>query len=134
MTLLDARPPKPRPLIIKLLPLIIVVLAIVGGLLVYRFKNYPEERAVARFLNTLAQGNYQEAYHLWQPAPSYSYENFMHDWGPQGDYGKIQGFEILDSRSKGSSNVIVTVRINNQAPPLDVLVDRKTKALAYSPF
>jgi len=134
MTLLDARPPKPRPLVIKLLPIIIVVVVILGALLVYRFKNYPEERAVARFLSTLAQANYQEAYQLWQPAASYSFENFMHDWGPHGDYGKIQRFEILDSRSKGSSNVIVTVRINNQNPPLDIVVDRKTKALAYSPF
>jgi hypothetical protein len=134
MTLLDARPPKQRPLIIKLLPAIIIVVVIVGALLIYRFKNYPEERAVARYLTTLSQGNYHEAYHLWQAAPSYSFENFMHDWGPQGDYGKIRHFEILDSRSKGSSNVIVTVRINNQDPPLDIVVDRNTKALAYSPF
>ena len=134
MTLLDARPPKPRRLIVKLLPLIIVVVVIIGTLLVYRFKNYPEERAVSRFLTTLAEGNYQKGYQLWQPAQSYSFENFMHDWGPQGDYGKIRRFEILDSRSKGSSNVIVTVRINNQDPPLDIVVDRKTKSLAYSPF
>jgi len=30
--------------------------------------------------------------------------------------------------------VIVTVRINKVDPPLDLLVDRKTKGMAYSVF
>jgi hypothetical protein len=136
--LLDAKPPKPPSKFRRLVPLpvqILILLVVLGlaGFLTFRFWNWREERDVNRFMTTLEQGNYQLAYKLWQPAPSYSYENFLHDWGTQGDYGKIRNFEILDSESKGPS-VVVTVRINGVDPPLDLVVDTKTNGLSYSPF
>ena len=134
MTLLDAQVPKPPSLWRKLLPIIVVTVVGVGALLYVQFRNFSEERAVNRFLATLHEGSYQEAYKLWQPGPSYTYADFLRDWGEQGDYGKVREFEILESRSKGSNTVIVTVRINNVNPPLELIVDRKTKGLAYSIF
>jgi hypothetical protein len=134
MTLLDAQAPKPPSLLRKYSPALMVGVLLTGTLLYVQFRNYREEQAVVRFLTTLHEGNYQEAYKLWQPAASYTYADFLRDWGEQGDYGKIRGFEILESRSKGSNTVIVTVRINNVNPPLELLVDRKTKGLAYSIF
>ena len=133
MTLLDAKPPK-SPIKVRKYVLLGLLIVVVAGLLYYRFRNYPEERAAARFLTTLEHGNYQEAYRLWQPSPSYSYQDFLHDWGAQGDYGKIREFEILGSKSKGPSTVVVTLKINNVDPPLDLIVDRQTKGLAYSIF
>jgi hypothetical protein len=134
--LLDAESPTPRTGIRKYVPLpvLIVILVIIVGVLYYEFHNYPEERAVTYFLTALEQENYQEAYRLWRPAPSYRYEDFLGDWGEKGDYGKIRDFKILDSESKGSDLVIVTVEINGVSPPLDLVVNRKTKGLAYSPF
>jgi hypothetical protein len=134
MTLLDAQIPKPPGKLRKYLPLIIVLVVVGGGLLTYGLWDYPEERAVSRFLTTLEQGDYQKAYQLWQAAPSYTYDDFLRGWGEQGDYGKIREFKILRGKSKGSSTVVVTVRINNIDPPIDLLVDRKTKGLAYSVF
>ena len=89
---------------------------------------------MTRFLTTLEQEKFQQGYQLWQPSPTYSYQDFLHGWGLQGDYGKIREFEILGTRSKGAALVIVTVRINNVDPPLDLVVDRKTKGLSYSAF
>jgi hypothetical protein len=135
MTLMDAKPPKPPSGIrkhISALILGIVLLAIVAGLLAFKFWDIRQEHAVSNFLNRLEQGDFQEAYRLWQPAPSYSYQDFVHDWGQQGDYGKIREFQILGSRSEGSV-VIVTVQINQVSPPLDLMVDRKTLGLAFSP-
>lgn len=134
MTLLDSKPPKPPSGIRKYipLPLLILVVVLIGVLVGYRLWDYSEERAVSRFLSTLEQGNYQEAYRLWQPSPSYSFDDFMRGWGERGDYGKIRSFEIIRSRSKGPNTVLVTVRINDVDPPLDLIVDRKTKGLAYS--
>jgi len=134
MTLLDAEPPKPQSALRKYLPVVIALVVVTGALLGYRLRNYPEERAVTRFLTTLEEGNFREAYRLWQPSPSYGFGDFMHDWGEQGDYGKLRQFEILGSKSKGSDAVIVTARINGVDPPLDLVVDRRTKGLAYSPF
>ena len=134
MTLLDAEPPTPQTALRKYLPVVIALVVVTGALMGYRLRNYPEERAVARFLTVLEEGNYREAYRLWQPSPSYGFGDFMHDWGEQGDYGKLRQFEILQSKSKGSDAVIVTVRINGVDPPLDLVVERRTKGLAYSPF
>ena len=134
MTLLDAEPPKPKSPLRKYAPVVIALVVVTGALLGYRLRNYPEERAVTRFLTTLEERNFREAYRLWQPSPSYGFGDFMHDWGEQGDYGKLRQFEILGSKSKGSDAVIVTARINGVDPPLDLVVDRRTKGLAYSPF
>ena len=132
MTLLDATPPKPPIHIWRYVILGILILLIAEGLYLV-FRNYPEERAVARFLTTLEQGRFEEGYRLWQPSPSYTYQNFLHDWGTQGDYGKIREFTILGTRSKGSSLVIVTVKINNVDPPMEIGVSRNTKGLSYAP-
>jgi hypothetical protein len=133
MTLLDATPPKPPRKIGRYLLLALVVI-IIGGASYIIFRNFPEERAASRFLTTLEAGNYREAYQLWQPSSTYSYADFLHDWGERGDYGKIRTFKILGSQSKGAGTVIVTVTINDQEPPRELLVDRKTKGLAFSPF
>jgi hypothetical protein len=132
----DSEPPKPKTGIRKYipLPLLIIIVVAIGALLYLAFRNYPEQKVVEHFLNTLEQGNYQEAYAIWQGSPRYSYEDFLHDWGPQGDYGKIREFHVLSAQTKGKQSVIVTVRINNQTPPLNLVVDRKTKGIAYSPF
>ncbi len=134
MTLLDSKAPKPATGIRKYIPLpiLVLIIAVLGVFVAYRLWDYPEERAVSRFLNVVEQGNYQEAYRLWQPSPSYSFDDFLRDWGERGDYGRIRSFEILRSKSKGSSTVIVSVRINGVDPPLDLIVDRKGKGLAYS--
>ncbi len=118
----------------KYLPILILILAVVGTLVAYALWDYPEERAVTRFLTTLEQGDYQQAYRLWQPSSSYSFDDFLAGWGEKGDYGKIRSFKILGAESKGSETVVVTVRINGVDPPLKLLVDRKTKGLAYSPY
>jgi hypothetical protein len=133
MSLLDATPPKPPRHIGRYILLVLVAGIIVAGVASY-FWDYPEERAVSRFIETVQRGDYQTAYRLWQPSPSYSYDDFVKDWGPSGDYGKIRQFEILRATSSSSGTVTVVVIINNEAPPLKLLVDKHTKGLAYSPF
>ena len=133
MTLLDATPPKPRRTIGRYI-LIALVVMIVGGAAYMLARNLPEERAVSRFLTTLQRGDYRAAYELWQPSSTYSFEDFLHDWGEHGDYGKIRTFKILGSQSQGQHTVVVTVSINNEEPARDLVVDRRTKGLAFSPF
>jgi len=134
VTLLDAQAPKPPNKKLRYALAVLIPLIVLGALLFVKFRNYTEERAVARFLTVLHEGNYQEAYRLWKPSASYTYEDFLRGWGEHGDYGKISDFQILGSESKGSNTVVVAVRINNVDPPLDLVVDRNTKGLAYSPF
>jgi len=133
MTLLDATPPKPPRKVGRYILILLGVL-IVGGIAFIAFRNFLEERAVSRFLTTLEAGNYREAYQLWQPSDTYSYEDFLHNWGDRGDYGKIRSFRILGSQSRRKASVIVSVTINDETPPCELVVDRKTKGLAFSPF
>jgi len=132
--LFDSEAPKPKKGIRKYWPLLVIIIVVGGVIGYFALHNLPEKRAVANFLTQLEEGHYKEAYKLWQPAPDYTYDDFMHDWGPKGDYGKIRGFKIIGAESKGNELVIVTVTINNQTPALALLVDRKTKGLAYSPY
>lgn len=134
MTLLDARPAKRRTGIFKYIPLpvLIIIIIVVAGFVTYSFWNYPEERAVSRFLTTLEKGQFKKAYELWQPAASYQFSDFMHDWGPEGDYGKIRSFQIIHSKSEGTHTVLVMVQINHEEPLLGIMVDRKSKGLSYS--
>lgn len=132
--LFDSEAPKPKTGFQKYWPLLAIVVVVIGVIAFFAFHNLPEKRAVADFLTQLEQGNYKEAYNLWQPAPNYSFDDFMHDWGPKGDYGKVHDFRIVSAASKGSALVVVIVTVNNQTPALALLVDRKTKGLAYSPY
>lgn len=134
MGLMDAQPEKPKSVLRRYLLLWILVAAGAAAILFILFRNYGEERAVTRFLTALEQGQYREAYELWQPSPSYTFEDFLSGWGEKGDYGKVREFEILGSRSEGSRTVIVVFRINKNPRPIEILVDRKTKGLAYSVF
>ena len=132
--LFDSKAPKPKKGLRKYWPLLAIVI-IAGGITGYfLLHNLPEEHAVEHFLTELKEGNYKEAYKLWKPAPDYSYSDFLGDWGPQGDYGKIRSFKIDNAESKGSAIVIVTVTINHRTPALALIVDRKSKGLAYSPY
>jgi hypothetical protein len=133
MSLLDATPPKPERPIWRYI-LIVVAAAIAIGVAAYVLWDYPEERAVTHFMRALERGDYKTAYRLWQPSGSYSFDDFMKDWGPKGDYGKITSFDILDASSASSQTVTLLVVVNNQTPALKLLVDRKTKGLAYSPY
>lgn len=133
MTLLDAKPPKPeRPIGRYVLIGAAAVIAI--GVASYLLWDYPEERAVTHFLEAVQRGDYKTAYQIWQPSPTYTFDDFVKDWGPKGDYGTIRDFEILQTTSATSQTVTVMVVINHEAPALKLLVDRKTKGLAYSPF
>jgi len=132
--LFDSKAPKPKTAFQKYWPLLVIAIVVGGVIAYFALHNLPEKRAVANFLTQLEEGHYKEAYKLWQPAPDYTFDDFMHDWGPKGDYGKIREFKIVDAKSKGSALVIVTITVNNQTPALALLVDRKTKGLAYSPY
>src|SRR6266480_2871851 len=91
-------------------PLVLALVVVAACLLLYRFANFREERAVRLFLEELKAGNYPKAYQLWGPSPAYSYKDFMADWGEQGYYGRPKSFKILDSQTRGSG-VIVYVQI-----------------------
>jgi len=108
----------------------VVIAAILGGVLYFIFQNYFEEREVKRFVAALEQSDYQSAYRIWKANPSYTFEKFMRDWGPHGDYGKVNSYKFVRSRSV-SNGVVITSQINGREAAL--WVDRETKAITFAP-
>ena len=121
---------RDRPLLV---PVSLALVVVVGCLLVYRFANFREERIVRRFLEELKAGNYQKAYQIWGPSATYSYQDFMSDWGERGYYGKVTGYKILDSETRGSG-VAVYVEFAHLKKPMALWVERKTRTLSFAPF
>ncbi len=98
----------------------------------YVLRFYPEKRAAEHFLNALAAGDMQRAYQLWKPAPSYSFQDFLEDWGPSGYYGPVKSYQIEAAQAppKGGSGVIVIVALSPFEPfPKDdeAVKHRRTK-------
>lgn len=156
ISLLDPQPlppPNPWP---KRLALAAVLLAVVGGLLYWQFRYYPEKKQVERFMEALKAGDYRAAYRIWKPTPSYRFEDFLEDWGETTAIGRVRSYEIVGVESSralllqvpveggerrrtlqvegGSSGVIVLVRINGVDPPERIWVERKDKSLSFPPF
>ena len=109
----------------------LAVLVVVGPVMFWYLKNWPEEQVVRRFCRALEQGNYSEAYLIWKPSRSYRNEDFLRDWGPPSEYGKITTWSIEGSHARGSG-VIVTVKLN--AKEGRIWVEKKDKSLSFPPF
>lgn len=108
-----------------------------------------EKRAVQRFLDAVVAGDTQLAYQTWKPQASYSYQDFLEDWGPSGYYGPIKSYHISGAQAprKGGTGVIVIVEIspfqpfpasddaakNRHAREVRLWVERRDKALGFPP-
>ncbi len=152
MTLFEAKPPDPRDeertkrryrTII-----VIVVILLIGAGTAYRFRYWPEERIVSQFFNLVEQNNFDDAYSLWQADPAwkqhadrykqYPFGQFQLDWGPSGDYGQITSHKVEGSLAPKNKNgpvsgVVVVVTVNNRVQPACLWVEKKTKAISFSP-
>jgi len=145
----SAPPSSPWPMRLALGALLV---ALVGAGLYWQFRFYGEKQAVVRFMEALKAGDYQAAYKLWNPLPTYSYTDFLQDWGETTSFGRVRSYEILSVQTPGrveiavpnkptigvartaESGVIVTVRINEQLEPVRIWVERKDKSLGFPPF
>lgn len=125
---------------------VLALLLSLGGWYLFRF--HAEKKTVETFLDTVARGDFPEAYRLWQPKPSYTYQDFLDDWGPQGYYGPIKSYRIETAqKTTGASGVIVVVELSPDAPfPAEddreknqrlkearLWVERKDQSLSFPP-
>ncbi len=155
MTLFEAKPYDPaqarkkRNIIIG-----VVLLLIVISLVWWQLRFWPEERVVDHFFDALQQQNYEQAYGIWMHDPDwkqhpdryarYSYNDFIKDWGPGGEWGIIKSHRIdgagVPSGYSGSpfaqaSGVVVVVTVNERvADKARLWVQKSDKTLGFSPY
>lgn len=110
---------------------------VIAGLIVLAFwlaLRFRAEKATAtRFLDTVAAGKMEAAYHIWKPSDTYSFKDFTDDWGPTGYYGPVRSFHINGTNyRKHSSGVIVDITVSPDSPfpsASNVAEQAKTKRL-----
>ncbi|MFQ5816562.1 MAG: hypothetical protein ACE5H2_01225 [Terriglobia bacterium] len=156
ISLLEPEPLPPPRRWLRRLVLALAVALVLGTVLYFTFRYYPEKRHVARFFDALVAEDYRQAYELWKPQPSFTYEQFLSIWGPNGDYGRIRSYELVEVESSravllrlaveggsrqrtltlegNASGIVVSVRLNNLDPPVRLWVEKKDKSLSFPPF
>jgi hypothetical protein len=92
MTIFDAPPIKPpwkyRRLALAAGSGVVIAACVIFWLL--RF--HAEYKTVRNVMTSIADGNFQQAYQLWKPTSSYSYQDFLQDWGQDGYYGPVKSY------------------------------------------
>jgi hypothetical protein len=131
---------------------VFAILVVLGFWYLLRF--YPEKHAAEKFFDALVAGDTQHAYDLWHgkaagSSPSYTYKDFLDDWGPNGYYGPVKSYQIESATNprNGGSGVIVVVDVsplqpfptgsdsvqNRSTKVVRIWVERKDKALSFPP-
>ena len=110
--------------------------------------RFHTEKATARlFLSQVATGDFQGAYRTWKPASSYSYDDFLRDWGPNGEYGPVKSYDLISARSpSNASGVVLTVAVSSVSPfpsagdanshntkEIRLWVERRDQSISYAP-
>jgi len=148
LSLLEANqaPPSKTPRYVFLGVLVLLAIAIFVWYKVLRYKA--EEKTVDTFFSALAAGDMQQAYQLWKPSPSYSFQDFQEDWGPSGYYGPVKSFEVESASAphKSTTDVAVTVLVSpyepfprndpaqqNKTKEITIWVNRNTHSLSFPP-
>jgi hypothetical protein len=145
----EARARKRRNIIV-----ISIVTVIVIAALLWLNRFWPEEHIVGQFFNALEQQKFEKAYGVWMQDPDwkqhpdnfkrYSYNDFIKDWGPGGEWGIVKSHHIdctaVPSGYSGSpfataSGVVVVVTVNDRvADKASIWVQKEDKTLGLSPF
>ncbi len=113
--------------------IVLIALLVIATFAWRVFRFYPEKRITTRFLDTVVAGEFESAYGQWKAAPEYSFNDFMQDWGHDSPWGKIWSYKIADVEGKGGVVSFIVVVNDVDSQPVEIWVQRKTKALSFAP-
>ena len=95
----------------------IAFIVLVAGGCWYLLRYHAEKNTVRHFLSTVVTGNLEEAYRIWKPSSTYSFKDFLEDWGKDGYYGPVKSFHIQSAQvikrgMEHPSGVVVTLEVS----------------------
>ena len=117
MTLFDrSEEPKSKTLRYTVTGMALVILLAFGTW--YFFLRFiSEEHTIQHFMDAVVAGNFEQGYQIWQAHGSYSYQDFLQDWGKQGYYGPIESYRIESANLlKDANGIIVVIEISPFRP------------------
>ena len=112
---IEQRPPsRKRRYIITGLALATLLAGSVWWLLRY----HTEKVTIRHFMIAVIAGNLKQAYQIWKPSQSYSFNDFVEDWGPSGYYGPVKSFRIVKrpEHRPGGSGVVIKIEVSPYDP------------------
>ena len=126
----------------------LVILIALGMWYLLRYTR--EKHTVERFMNAVLAGDTQQAYQIWHPHPSFTYQDFLGYWGPNGYYSPVKSYRIKKAEmppNKSSSGVIVTFELSSYTPfpkpedkikfaqnrEVELWVERSDQSLSFPP-
>jgi hypothetical protein len=108
-----------------------VALLVLGSWYLLRF--HAEKNTVRHFLDAVAAEKMEDAYRMWGKSESFSYKDFLEDWGSNSYYGPVKSYHIEGAQElkrgvEPPSGVVVTVELSPYAPfPADSDVAKQSK-------
>jgi hypothetical protein len=116
--ILDSGAEEPKSKALRYVVSGVALAAMIAGALWYFLRFAPEKHTVERFMNAVVAGDSQQAYKIWRPNPSFTYQDFLAFWGPKGYYSPIKSFRIESAEvpPKGGSGVVVVVELSAYSP------------------
>lgn len=118
MGLLDTGAEEPKSKALRYVISAVALVILIGIGMWYFLRYTTEKHTVDRFMTAVAAGNMQQAYQIWHPHASFSYQDFLSFWGPNGYYSPIKTFRIESAEvpPKGGSGVVIVVEISGYDP------------------
>jgi hypothetical protein len=116
--------------------LIVLAVAIVGGLGIYLLRPLHQINVTKHFLSLLKSKDYQGAYAAWgcgqaSDCKEYSFDKFMEDWGPKSSGADSPVLRISDIESCGHGEILT---VNVAAARREKLwMEKGSDALSFSP-
>jgi hypothetical protein len=115
------------------------LLAVILGYCFYWlfFRNWREERQVERFLSTIQEQRFEDAYQYWgcsveEPCRDYLFNEFLDDWGPQSRLGPVKTFKVGRSYTQ-PNGAIIELSINGVTQS-NLWVDGVSEVLGFFPY
>jgi hypothetical protein len=114
MGLLDAGAEEPESKALRYVVSGVALVLFLGGTIWYFMRYAPEKHTVDHFMHAVVTGDTQQAYQIWHPHASFSYQDFLSFWGPNGYYSPIKSFRIESAEvpPQGGSGVVIVVEIS----------------------
>jgi hypothetical protein len=96
----------------------LVFIALIACGIWWLLRFHQEKVTARRFLNAVVAGQMEEAYKIWKPSPTYTFKDFLEDWGPDGYYGPVRSYHYEDAEAlpKSGSGVIIVVDVSPDSP------------------
>jgi hypothetical protein len=114
MGLLDAGAEEPQSKALRYVVSSVALVLLLGASVWFFLRYTTEKHTVERFMHAVVVGDSQQAYQIWHPHPSFSYQDFLSFWGPNGYYSPIKSYQIESAEvpPKGGTGVVVVVEIS----------------------